>query len=198
MYEKVSTAQHAARHSTAHSTAPHGRARHGTARRCSAELALRCTGIMILLKQSNKKEKAGFKVQNTVFFRWQRSEELCFRHLSPLSGPERRMFCSYRGCERTKMEVAQEIDICYQFYTYFNHHFIIQLAARNRRYPKGPSGQAVVTGVFLLPPPVLAFIFIGQRVQHSHFFQIFSARRLASNFADPRSRAFGLSICKSL
>ena len=43
MYEGVSAAKHAARHSsTQHRTVPHRTAGHGTARRGVAEVALRC------------------------------------------------------------------------------------------------------------------------------------------------------------
>ena len=91
-------------------TAPHGTAEyrtarqgtvpHGNARRCSAELVLRCAtelsspqpgpGIMIFVNKAEK-EKPSFNMQNTAFFWWERSKKLCFRHLSPLSGPESRM-----------------------------------------------------------------------------------------------------------
>ena len=51
-------------------------------------------------------------------------------------------------------------------------------------------------GCLPFSPPVHAFIFIMHRVQHSHFSALY-AGRFASNIANSRSRAFGLSICKS-
>ena len=65
----------------------------------------------MILRKQDKKEKPGFNVQNAAFFKWERPEVLCFRHPSPLSGMGRKI--SYKlACEKEKMEVAQEIDIC--------------------------------------------------------------------------------------
>ena len=84
MYEVVSTAQHAARHTTAqHRTVPHARARphhtaeHGTARRCSAELVLQCAAElslaqlgpgMVMLREVNNKREAKFQHAKHVVF----------------------------------------------------------------------------------------------------------------------------------
>ena len=46
---------------------------------------------------------------------------------------------------------------------------LLLVSIRSNFYPQRPPGQAVITGA-LSSPPVLAFIFIVHRVQHSRFF----------------------------
>ena len=68
-------------------------------------------------------------------------------------------------------------------FSFFHHRFYSPRSTRKKRlYPQRPSGEAVVTLCLLFSPPVLAFIFIARRVQHSHF-SAFSARRFPTDFA---------------
>ena len=65
--------------------------------------------------------------------------------------------------------------------------------------PKRSSRQAVVTGVFPSPPPPGTCLHFYRAYQGSAFplISFFMLVRFASNFADPSSRIFGRSVCKS-
>ena len=77
-----------------------------------------------------------------------------------------------------------------------NTHMVHSTVAcvRKRFCPQRSYGQAVVTGVSPSPPRYLPSIW--SRMGFSNAFQVFHARRLASNFANTRSYAFGLWICR--
>ena len=81
----------------------------------------------------------------------------------------------------------------YRYLLYmFNYHFYFP-AVLVRGFTVSDVLDQPWSQVSSLPPPVLAFIFIAHRLQSSHFSFVY-ARRFASNFANSRSRTFGLSV----